>query len=153
MRALLLLLTACAGSEPVQLLDNGAWSSLDATDPLAGEACSDIAASLEGSALEIETEGCSPVALGQRLAVPIEAGDALEVVWWHDWLFAEEPTTGRLALYVDGALLYEGIEDIPGPPAAYTEAFEAPVGGDTLVVRIENHGANTWDLLRLTRTR
>ncbi|MEZ4321983.1 MAG: hypothetical protein R3F61_31215 [Myxococcota bacterium] len=152
MRAWLpVLMVACGSAEPVQLLDNGAWAPVPTGDPLAGLPCSENAWRQEGMAVEIETEGCSPVALRQTLLEPIEPGDSLEIVWWHDWLFAEEPADGVLSLYVDGALLYERAEVIPGPPAAWTEGFEASVGGAELVLRIDNHGANTWDVLRLTR--
>lgn len=141
----------CGPSGPVQLVDSASFQAVSPGGPLAGEACSELAFSVEGGSVEIETEGCSPVAISTTLLEPVREGDTLEVVWWHDWLTAPEPTEGRLALYLDGQLLYEGVRGIPGEPAAFTEPFEARVGGSELVVRVENHGANTWNLLRLTR--
>ncbi len=150
------LVFAVAGctSEPVQLLDNTAWSPVPESDPRAGADCSDLAFGLEGSALEIDTEGCSPVAVELALADDIRAGDLLEIVWWHDWLTYPEPVDGTFTLSVDEGVLYERIEPIPGGPAAYTEQFEAPVtagAGQRLMLTVDNHGANTWNLLRLTR--
>lgn len=147
-----LALVGCsAGDEPLELLDNTAWAAVPSSDSLAGQDCSSAAWSEEGAGIEVSTDGCAPVALRQTLVEPVAAGDALEIVWSHLWLFADEPVDGRFLLYLDGALLYEKVEAIPGDPAAYTETFAAPVQGQELTLRIENHGANTWNLLRLTR--
>lgn len=150
---LVLFGTACT-SEPVELLDNTSWTAVPEGDPRAGADCSPLAIRLEGSALEIDTEGCSPVAAQLALSDHIDVGDPLEIVWWHDWLYFEEPVDGAFTLSVEEGVLYQRIEPIPGGPAAYTEVFDAPVAadaGDKLVLSVDNHGANTWNLLRLTR--
>lgn len=150
MRWLLPVSVACGAGEPVELLDGAAWAPLDASDPLAGEPCSSTAWHMEGRALEVSTDGCAPVALGAALPARVRRGDALELVWWHGFLVAPEPMEARLSLWLDGELLFESVRPIPSPPTAFTESFDAPVPGESLVVRIENHGANTWNLLRLT---
>lgn len=105
---------------------------------------------VEFDAVEIDTTNCSPARLEQPLSRPIAEGDALEIVWWHDFLFVEEPTSGFFRLYLDDQILYEVERPIPGPPLATTEVFEAPVSGGWLTLEVDNHGSNTWDLLRLT---
>ena len=87
----------------------------------------------------------------QTLGVAVRPGDVLEIVWWHDNLLADEPAEGVFSLHLDGAEVYARSRAIPGPPQITTESFEAEVGGDELVLRVDNHGANTWNLLRLTR--
>lgn len=149
-----LLATAGCDREPVELLDNTLWSAVPQDSPDAGAACSNLAFALEGTALEVDTEGCSPVAVQVVLPARIRTGDELEIVWWHDFLYFEEPVDGVFRLSVDEGVLYERIEPIPGNPAAFTDRFEAPVAadaGESLVLTIDNHGANTWNLLRLTR--
>lgn len=147
----MLLLGACRDPEPLELLDGAVWQAVPDGHPLATGSCSELAWTVEGGALEVATDGCSPLAIRTSLAGPIEVGDPLEVVWWHGFLTAPEPADGNFQLFVDGQPLFEAIEPIPMPPAAYTDAFEADVGGDELVLRVQNHGANTWNLLRLTR--
>lgn len=146
-----LVWVGCGAREPVELLEGAAWGPLAAEDPLYAGPCAAGAWELEGAAVELSTDGCSPASVGAEAIEPIEPGDPLEIVWWHDFLVAEEPAEGRFTLWVDGALLYEAIEPIPSGWATRTEAFDAPVGGRHVVLRVENHGANTWNLLRLTR--
>ena len=152
--ALLAALVGCGPREPVELVDNTLWTAVPEGSAQAGASCSDLAIALEGSSLEVDTEGCSPVAAPLVLPVDVREGDPLEIVWWHDWLFFEEPIDGTFTLSVAQGVLYERIEPIPGGPAAYTEQFAAPVSaeaGETLFLTVDNHGANTWNLLRLTR--
>lgn len=136
-----LLLAACSAPRDVELLDHASWVY---------EGCAATSASVEAGALELDTSACSPIAVTGTLLAPIEAGDRLEIVWWHDFLYFEEPATGRFTVYVDDAVLYQAERPIPGPPLATTEAFDAPVGGERITIEVANHGQNTWDLLRLT---
>lgn len=138
---LLYLLAACSAPRDVELLDHGSWVF---------DGCAQTSASVEAGALELDTSACSPIVVTGTLIEPVEAGDRVEIVWWHDFLYAEEPATGFFSLYLDGELLYRVARPIPGPPLATTEAFDAPVGGQAITVEVSNHGDNTWDLLRLT---
>lgn len=136
-----LLLSACDATS-VELLSHDRWQA---------EGCAVQAIAVEDGTLELDTNGCSPVRTSQVLTVPVEAGDELEVVWWHDFLFAEEPAVGHFRLLLDGVPVYDAERPIPGPPQATTTTFVAESGGAWLTVEVENHGANSWDLLRLTR--
>ena len=136
-----LVLAACEATD-VELVAHERWQT---------DGCSITAATVESGVLELDTNACSPVRASQVLTVPIEAGAVLEVVWWHDFLFAEEPAVGHLRLLLDDVVVYDVQRAIPGPPQATTEVFEATSAGAWLTVEVDNHGANTWNLLRLTR--
>jgi hypothetical protein len=82
------------------------------------------------------------------------AGEPIELVFWHSDLVAEAPAEAHLALAIDDQVLYEGTVLIPSPPAAYTEAFEAPFDapvGSVATLHLHNHGANVWNFLRFER--
>ena len=136
-----LFLCGC-GSSSVELLSHDRWQT---------DGCSTQAVSIEADTLELDTNACSPARASQALVEPVRAGDTLELVWWHDFLYAEEPADGYFRLFLDDSLIYEVRHTIPGPPQATTEAFESSAAGTWLTVEIDNHGSNTWELLRLTR--
>ena len=51
-------------------------------------------------------------------------------------------------------MLYERTVAIPAEATAYTEAFSSPLAsepGATVTFHLHNHGANTWNLLRVER--
>ncbi len=136
-----------------------AWVDLGLPDPLeahrpAGAACATGSWGPESGSLEVDTGACGFLSVRQPLRAWLEAGDPVELVLWHDWLTAEAPATGHLALFAGEALLFEHLVDIPADPEAYTFTFDSPLSaapGASVTLHLHNHGANTWNLLRLER--
>lgn len=144
---------------PAALVVMDAWEQTELPDPLEdhrpdGAECGLGSWGLEGSTLEVETGACDFLSVRQPLLTTIREGETLELVFWHAWLTAEDPAQGHLALFVGDALLWETWIDIPGDPASYTEVFRSPLGavsGESVTLHLHNHGANTWNVLRLER--
>ncbi len=142
------------------LADMTAWVEADpATDPLGAErpaeaGCPLGGTQLEGSTFEVDTGLCRWLWVTQPLPVDVFAGDPLELVFWHSVLLADPPADAHLAVVFDGELAHEVVIGVPGEPYAYTEAFEAPAdapAGAPLGLHLHNHGANTWNVLRIDR--
>ncbi|MEN0061425.1 MAG: hypothetical protein AAGA48_04695 [Myxococcota bacterium] len=109
---------------------------------------------VEGSTIEIDTGICNYVVLEQPLQAPVEAGDEVEIVFWHNDLAALEEAEAHVAFSVDGVLWLDLTVPIPSVAAAYAELITVPQAaavGAPLVLHLHNHGANTWNVLRLTR--
>ncbi|MEQ1566523.1 MAG: hypothetical protein ABMA64_12850 [Myxococcota bacterium] len=130
-----------------------------AADPYApdrpvGADCPPSGYTVEGSSFEVNTGSCTWAWFQQPAAVDLIPGDVVEIVFWHSVLVADGPATGHLALSVGDAPLFEATVDIPHDPAAYTEVVEVPFTsdpGDVVTLHLHNHGANTWNLLRVER--
>jgi len=76
------------------------------------------------------------------------------VVFWHAILVSDAPAQGHLALWVGDHELYDKVVDIPHDPDAYTEDVTADfhsAPGDVVTYHLDNHGTNTWNLLRVER--
>ncbi|MEX1362764.1 MAG: hypothetical protein AB1Z98_06530, partial [Nannocystaceae bacterium] len=88
------------------LVDMDTWVlETDEEDPLAEErpttvSCPAAAWGPEWGRLEIQTGACDYFSARQPSLVAMEAGDAIEVVAFHDRLDAPEPASGHLALLV-----------------------------------------------------
>ncbi len=141
------------------LVDMAAWAAATSPDPLPEHRPdpADCAASgllLEGSTFEINTGLCRYAFLEQPLLADLEPGDEVEVVMYHSDLVATEPALGHFALLVGEQVLWERFVPIPSVPDAYTDLVEvafAASAGDPLLLHVHNHGANTWNLLRVER--
>jgi hypothetical protein len=165
------LLFACEGpdggpgrhgdAEPrpeVQLGDMTIWGAPSVADPFGDippdGTCPIGGTRVEGSTFEADTGLCTYVWTEQPLLADLVPGDTIEIVFWHSSLVSDLPAEGHLALAVDGATLYERHVPIPSGYLAYTEQaevdFEADAGAP-LGLHLHNHGANTWNVLRVTR--
>ncbi|HHO49408.1 MAG TPA: hypothetical protein ENK18_00720 [Deltaproteobacteria bacterium] len=179
MRGLLVVLVACSG-DPLEvtpttpgstpdvplirseapLADMGAWVEATGVDPLASHRPPDSACPLggvlveEGGKLEVNTGLCSYAWLEQPLLAGLLPGDEVEVSLWHQDLISEEPAEGHVALLIGDQVVWEITVSIPAEATPYTEsvvvAFAAEVG-EPLQLHLHNHGANTWNLLRIER--
>jgi hypothetical protein len=146
-------------SEFASLIDQAAWTELGASeDPLAEHRPSLVECTIagwypEGQALEIDTNYCNYLALGQPTLVPITEGLGVRLGFYHFDLTAPVPAIAHVAVLVDGALLWEQDVEIPGAAFVYEIEFEAPwsaPAGAELVFHLHNHGQNTWVLQNLT---
>lgn len=130
-----------------------AWVALDAADdPLPEHRPPDAACApggwlVEGGRLEIQMGICAYATLGLPLARPVLQGDPIGILAWHQGLDAPEPGTAHLALFLDDALLWEDVTDIPSVATVFEAEVEAPVDaavGSTLTLHLHNHGFNAW---------
>lgn len=144
------------------LVDMAAWQPGDAAvhaDPDADERapgtdCPTGGSYLEGSSLEINTALCTWAWFQQPALADLRRGDVVELVYWHSALVADPPAQGHLALSVGDEVLYDTLVDIPKDAAAYTESVEVgfdAAAGEVVTLHLHNHGANTWNLLRVDR--
>jgi hypothetical protein len=149
---------AGSSGEFVDLLDHAEWQPVDAADdPLADHRPSVVECGIagwypEGSAIEVNTNWCNYLALGQPSRAPIHAGAGVQLGFYYFNLTAPEPALAHLALLVDGQVLYEQEVEIPGDARVAMLEFEAPFDapeGAPLVFHLHNHGQNTWVLMHL----
>lgn len=159
----ILLAVGCApeaASEPVVVAATDGWTlgSL-ATDPVPAHQpevplCPPATWGYEDGRLEVQTGACDYAWLVQPLLGPLEEGDTLTMLTWHQGLDASEPAEGHLALSVDGVLRWEMWAPIPSLP----DVFEAEVVMDAHVpagaevgIHLHNHGFNSWSVGEITR--
>lgn len=142
-----------------ELIDHAAWRAVPAADdPLASHrpaetVCPEGASVVEHGALEVQTGYCNYLALAQVLPVPIEAGDMLRVVLWHDRLVAD-PAVGHVAILLGGEVAWERSVTIPSEASVYDELFAPPrtfEAGEAVGLHLHNHGYNSWSLLSLEK--
>jgi hypothetical protein len=138
--------------------DMTVWGPAVAADPFddipEGGVCPIGGTFVEGQTFEANTGVCTYVWTEQPLLADLVPGDTVEVVFWHSTLVSDLPADAHLAFAVDGSTLYDRRVPIPSGYLAYTETaevdFEAEAGAP-LGLHLHNHGANTWNVLRLTR--
>lgn len=151
------------GGEFASLIDHQEWQVLDAAaDPLADHRpelidCGPAGWLIEENTyegqtsytLEVQTNYCNYAALGQPSLRALEEGQMVQVIFYHFDLVAPEPTTGHVAILIDGQVLWEQEIAIPGDANVFTEEFESPISaelGSPVVFHLHNHGQNTWAL-------
>ena len=161
-----LLLVACRpGTDSAvtefALVDGVIWEPLpESEDPLPDHrpdevVCSEAAWYPELGGLEVDTALCNYVSLTQPLQESIAVGDGLEVLAWHQSLWAEEAAQAHVAILVNGKILWEQIIDIPGDAAIYDGDWKAETSasaGSPVVLHLHNHGYNSWQFNALTVT-
>jgi len=137
------------------LIDHTMWAAVDADDdPLVEHRPADIQCTiagwfLENDALEVDTNYCKYLAIGQPSLVAVTEGRRVQVNFYHFNLVAPEPALAHIAITIDGALLWEQEIEIPGAAMVYQLEFEAPFSapaGSPVVFHLHNHGQNTWAL-------
>jgi hypothetical protein len=146
--------TAAAPVQVVELVHADLWTAAaDTEDPFPAHRSAAVECGAAGwyeetGGLEVDTGAC-PYFLGQ-LALPrdIRSGDLLTVDAWHSSLASEAPAEGHIALSVDGRVVWEHTEQIPGDANAWSDSFtakfDAPEGA-LVVLHLHNHGYNTWN--------
>jgi hypothetical protein len=99
--------------------------------------------------LEVQTEVCDYLTVGQPTQVALEPGDVITVFAYHDLLTASEPAQGYMALAIGGQIEWEHNVPIPGDPGVIEQQFTIdralPVGAP-MQFHVHNHGPNTWEL-------
>lgn len=159
----LLILMACGddhqvaadldASGPTLLLDHTAWTALDPSqDAFAEHRPPEIRCPTEAifenlGVLEIETNLCNYVSLGQPLGRALPEGGRLRIPLWHLQLFNSEPAEAHLAVVLGAEVIVD--YTVPIPSAARIESREIELMGaypaGTLVqLHLHNHGQNHW---------
>ena len=150
-----LLASACDDSARV-LVDHNAWADGDPAEALGsyeGERDPCGVHWVEEGLLELSTAICPYVLLEQPLLADLREGDSLRIgVEWDD-LQAEVSAEARLALTIDGAILWEAVLDIPqagGVEVADTISEIEAAAGAPIVLHVHNHGTNhyRWGAIR-----
>ena len=104
---------------------------------------------------EVQTGVCDYLTVAQPTLEPLEAGDVVSVRAFHYDLVAPTPSEGYLGFALDGAIVWEVREPIPGAPAAMSGDIvidHAIPAGAEMQLHIHNHGENTWELLSVMLT-
>jgi hypothetical protein len=145
--------------EFVSLIEHELWVQLDAADdPLAEHRPAEVVCGIAGwyienEIVEIDTNFCNYLALGQPSLAAITEGRLVRLGFYHFDLVAPEPALAHIAMLADGEVLWEQEIEIPGAAMVYELEFEAPFStpvGAELVFHLHNHGQNTWALQALS---
>ncbi|MFT5583598.1 MAG: hypothetical protein ACI9VR_001176 [Cognaticolwellia sp.] len=153
--ALLFLLLACAGDPPQDsgprlLVDADTWQILDDTqDPIgpAPEPCGAAGVQVESGVIEVLTDACPWVTLGQPSLTNLKAGDTISLLAWHGTLAAPEPATGHMSIWIGEEEIWRIEPDIPSEAVIYEEqltAHDSAPEGTMIRLHVHNHGANSW---------
>ena len=165
LRPLLLLclaLSACAPREVVSLVDHDLWELADAQDPWPAHRpdpaeCGALSWSAEDSggqeSLEVDTQDCDYLVVGQDSLGEGQAGDTLRFRLWHFDLFSFDAAQAHAAVMVDGEPLFEQTVPIPSDSEMLITELEledALPAGVPVVFHLHNHGSNVWNLLEVS---
>jgi len=151
---------ACA-AQPALRLDHEAWQPVDANDdPFADHRPAEVRCITlltegeeEAMRFEVRTEGCNWASLQQPLPAKARAGAWLVGEVFHNTLWAEDPTTGHLALAVGDDVVWEAFPAIPGPFQTYPIDVQLPSAypeGTLVTLHVHNHGPNAYTWLPLS---
>lgn len=100
--------------------------------------------------LEIQTEVCDYLTLGQPTLEPLAPGDVVTVFAFHDILTAPEPAQGYLGLAIGGEIEWEHTVPIPADAGTIEQQFvidRTLPAGTPMQFHVHNHGPNTWELV------
>ncbi len=148
------------GNGPGTLIDHLAWVELDADqDPFADHrpetvSCPEWSRQLEGDVFEVETDDCNYASLSQPSLRDLKAGERVDVIYWHLWLWAPEPAQAHVALTIGDWLVFENSIEIPGPEGSFSPQVTVPTdlpAGTPITFHLHNHGVNSWRLLSVDR--
>jgi hypothetical protein len=137
------------------LIDHQQWQVVDAAaDPLADHRpesvdCGSDGWLVEATTLEVRTDFCNYLAVGQPSLVALEQDQLVQVIFYHYDLVAPEPALGHVAIMIDGQMLWEQEIAIPGDANVFIEEFASPITaelGSQVVFHLHNHGPNAWVL-------
>lgn len=104
---------------------------------------------VEDDELEVRTEFCNYLSLSQQVLLDLTAGTELELALSHSELNFNAPSTGHVAIAIEGNLLWQTEIAIPGPSAIYKETITLPFDvsrGDAIEINLHNHGDNAWTI-------
>lgn len=146
----------------VDLVEPSSWRAVAADDPFAPwreepTDCSPIAGYYtEEQTLEVDTGRCNFVTLWQPSKIALSAGAVLELEVVHFDLTSESPAEARVAIHVGEPTVdfpsWQQRIAIPGTANTIVDRFtltRAVPQGTPLWFHLQNHGQNTWRLIRV----
>jgi hypothetical protein len=104
---------------------------------------------VEEDAVEVRTEFCNYLSIGQQALLDLDTGTNLELAISHSKLSFDTPATAHLAVSIGGNHIWETSVDIPSDSGILKEKLVLPVAvhrGDPIEVHLHNHGNNTWTI-------
>lgn len=161
------LLQGCDASQrdrtPESLVDHLAWTEVPAgEDPWIamrpqGAACASGAFRFEiiagEESLEVKTEECSYLTVGQPTRTAVRRGEELYLRLWHFQLTAPERGLVYMAVAFGDCVIWEQRRRIPSPSALLTARIPAPFAipqGTRVAFHVQNHGANSYHLIEVS---
>ena len=102
----------------------------------------------------VDTARCGHATSVQPLLQDACAGEKLFVWFWRDALTGPEGAASTVAVQIGDELIYEMETPIPAPPALIAvtaEIAEDHRTGEPIYFHVHNHGANSYQLLELSR--
>ena len=156
--ATLWLASGCGVAVPGDLLIEPEAFALDPDlDPFpdhreAHHDCSASGVYEELGGVEIDTGRCDYAVLRWDLLKDVPPGTPVELFLRHQTLSAPEPASAHVALRIGDDVAFDFEVDLPAAPAALRPlrvTRQRARAGDPVVLHLHNHGANTWNLLRL----
>jgi hypothetical protein len=153
----------CTGKDPLVAADD--WTFVEPTDdtlwpaPPDAALCaaSDIQVASFGAddAVEIDTRfGCGWATVSQPLALPLVAGDQIQMRVFYFAQATFPADTAEVALALDGDVVVREVVSIPaasGLIAPVVSVARDIAAGALAHFHVGNHGDNSWNLIELSR--
>ena len=149
-------------TERISLVNSENWAFVsDENDPYHtansnAPPCTRIAFRPEYGGVELDTGICNQITLSQPTSIAIAPGSPIYITGWHSTLVSEEMGMGQLRVMFKEQEVWRIQSPIPGPAQSFDVKIINPVEltpGDLVYVHVNNHGANTWNILRIETER
>ena len=128
--------------------DNDPYPIADANTP----PCTRIAFRPEYGGVELDTGICNHITLSQPTSVAVALGASIYITGWHSTLVSEEMGVGQMRVMLGDQEIWSIQSPIPGPAQSFDVEIINRVEvtpGERVYVHVSNHGANTWNILRI----
>jgi hypothetical protein len=112
--------------------------------------CEEDGYGYEKPVFEVLTDLCDGRVFRQELQIDMKREDYLHVVFWHSALVFDEPATAEVGIAVGDDILWEIQISIPAEETAFRPYILLNADhakGDDLLLRVLNHGSNSWTFL------
>ena len=149
-------------TERISLVNGENWSFVsDENDPYSiantnAPPCTRIAFRPEYGGVELDTGICNHITLSQPAGVAVAQGTPVYITGWHSTLVSEEMGMGQMRVMLGDQEVWSIESPIPGPAQSFDVEIVNPVEltpSDRVYVHVSNHGANTWNILRIETER
>ena len=146
----------------VSLVEAPLWTlAAPEDDPFVARApaeprCVDGAWYVDIDLIEIDTGKCDYATLVQPLAADLAPGDEVEIIAWNGRLAAPEVAMAHIDVRIGDALVWGEEVPIPSEGGFYTPRLAvtaAAPAGTPVYFHVDNHGFNTWNLVKISRFR
>ena len=145
-------------TERISLVNGENWSLVSQDNdpfPISDEntpPCTRIAFRPEYGGVELDTGICNHITLSQPASVAVARGASIYITGWHSTLVSEEMGVGQMRVMLGDQDVWTIQSPIPGPAQSFDVEIINRVEvtpGERVYVHVSNHGANTWNILRI----